>query len=167
MCRSRKNSTRDYLHQLIDRRCGEMIHKNIQSQRMFLLYVRQSRRKSLMIWVRTQLGKDKKFPVIEDQTTCAFTIIATLMSEVRKATDAKMKQDFSRQFGLLSDSARPLLSAHKDLSQARRESLRTGTSKEYRILCSGRQNENIHSDELLFGDDMGKRAEEGAKTRRI
>ena len=66
----------------------------------------------------------------------------------------------------LPDATRLLLTSHKD-SQQRRDSLRLALNKDYRVICAAVQNEQLTSNEFLFGEDLTKRADEALKAKRL
>jgi len=111
--------------------------------------------------------REKRFYHIQDQLTCSLTIVSRLMSDIMEGQAQKQPVDSKQQFSQLSDAARLLMSAHKDMSQARRESLRPGLSRDFQILCNAQLNETLDSNEFLFGEDINKKAEEALKTKRL
>ena len=72
-----------------------------------------------------------------------------------------------KMYEQLSDATRLLLASHKDISQHRRESLRTALNKDYRVICTTQQYAKLTSNEFLFGVDLSKRADEALKTKRL
>ena len=67
----------------------------------------------------------------------------------------------------LPDTTRLLLASHKDISQQIRESLRLALKNDYCVICAALQNAKLTSDEVLFGVDLTKRADEALKAKRL
>ena len=109
--------------------------------------------------------RDKKLRQVQDLVTGSLSVVSNLMSDLK---DKTKPMDRAATFRGMADMARLLSTAHKDLSQTRRESLRVNLSNEYKILATFPPLQRVlDNNKFLFGDDTNKRAEETAKARKL
>ena len=117
------------------------------------IFVKENRQKILY--------KDHLPRSTQDLISASLSACAGLMNDVKaKNMD---RQDI---YGKLADMARMLMDSHKKVSQLRREQLRPFLNKPYKGLCASNNLEN-DDNELLFGRDLGRSADEVAKANRM
>lgn len=113
------------------------------------------------------LKRERKFHRAQEGVTRSITAVAQLMSTTREAADKKSTLDRKVCFQTLSDAARMLMATHKELSQIRRENLRSTINPKFKALCNSKHFRDADSNEHLFGEDMAKKVDEISRTSKL
>ena len=89
------------------------------------------------------------------------TVVLQIFSKSKLAKGKKSKiLDANETYSEASDATKLLVTVHKELSQLRRENLRSSFSHRNRNVCNAQLYEKIEDNELLFGKDIAKKIEE-------
>lgn len=110
---------------------------------------------------------DRKVACIQDQVTVTLVVAVNLMAEMKEALVRKTDVGWVSFFHKLSDADRPLIAAHKGLSEIRQDSLWSSFAREFRPLSQVQQFESMDSHEFLFDMDLAKKAEEVSKFKKL
>jgi len=93
--------------------------------------------------------------------------VVTLLDKAKKAKKAKDMLSSDLVYNTMADATKLLVTAHKDLSQLRRENLRSLLPQQNREICDAQGYEVIENNDLLFGNDLGKKVEELNKVKKL
>ena len=89
------------------------------------------------------------------------------MSKTREAAELKFALDRKEHCQTLSDTARMLMAAHKDLLQIRRDSLQGCFNPKFKPLCHSKHFKEEKSNESVFVNGMSKKADEVDKANML
>ena len=103
--------------------------------------------------------------IVQKDICTAMSISANLLSDLGKRKNRKLGRE--EMFALLNDTVSVLAASHKSLSFARRLNVKNLLNENLHILCTKKALEERKNNDLLFGDDMGKQAEEAKKQKEL
>ena len=106
-------------------------------------------------------NKDQMTSNLHDLITSSLTVCANLMSDIKQD-----RLDRKECYNKLGDVTRLMMDAHKRVSCLRRLQLRPFLNDAFRGVCSSSNIENSDN-EWLFGHDLGRAAEDLAKSSRL
>ena len=104
---------------------------------------------------------------IQKDVNTAIGILANVCSDIgRKQTDDH-KLDREKAFRDLNDAMSVLTSAHKNLTRARKISIRPILNESLSTLCYAKSEQDRDSNQLLFDEDLVRKVDEAYKNRKL
>ena len=99
--------------------------------------------------------------------TDTFIVVANLTAETTEPLAKKTNVGSVPLSRKLSEKPRLLIATHKDLSQIRRDSLRSSVAGEFRTLSHAQQFQSTDSTECPFGTDLARKAKQVSKPKTV
>lgn len=113
--------------------------------------------------------RDDRLCRTQDLITASLITVSQLMDSMKVAKKQGQGQmtNPKQVYDKLADTARCLMTCHKDFSQIRREQLKPAVAREFQPLCYAKNFTTVESNDFLFGGDLAKAAEQVSKSKRL
>ena len=104
---------------------------------------------------------------IQKDVNTAIGILANVCGDMGKKQTGKRKFDREKSFRDLNDAMSVLTSAHKNLTRARKISVRPILNESLGALCYAKPEQDRESNHLLFDEDLVRKVDEAYKNRKL
>ena len=114
---------------------------------------------------KSQKSKDIKLQKTQNICTKTITAAVKMLDDVRKAKKEKVELDLKKVETTISDIIRLSSACFSDISDTRKDNMKSGLAERYRPLCN--KDDDNQSTEFLFGDNLAQKIKDLGESSRI